>query len=148
MARSINISTDVYARIWSLRQPGEETEDDILRRELKCGGSSASDRRDGRAAEVLERPGFVDDRFGFRVENGFTISRVFRGQLRKAIASNGTWRLEGDGGAYSSLNELSHAVGAGRENAWANWFFVDGSGRRQPISSLRKASLIVRRPRK
>ena len=32
--RSINISTDVFAKIWSLRQNAEDTEDAILRRIL------------------------------------------------------------------------------------------------------------------
>jgi hypothetical protein len=33
--RPIEVSTEVYSRIWSLRDEGEETEDDILRRVLK-----------------------------------------------------------------------------------------------------------------
>lgn len=148
MVRTINISTDVYARIWSLRKPGEETEDDILRRELGCEGPPSAGHREGGVAKAAEEPGFVDDRFGFRVPSGFTISRVFRGRVRKAIASNGMWRLDGEGRAFSSLNELSQAIGAGRENAWTNWFYVDGAGRRNPVGSLRNADMIVRRPRK
>lgn len=34
MARTIEISTDVYARIWALRHDGEESESDVLRRVL------------------------------------------------------------------------------------------------------------------
>ena len=34
--RSITVTTDVFARIWSLRQPGEDTEDAILTRILGC----------------------------------------------------------------------------------------------------------------
>ena len=32
--RTIDISTDVFSLIWAARQPGEETEDDILQRVL------------------------------------------------------------------------------------------------------------------
>ena len=149
MARTINISTDVYARIWSLREPGEETEDEILRRYLGCKEQPSLKSQQVQAIEAgAEQPGFVDDRFGFRVPNGFTISRVFRGRLRKAIASDGVWHLEGEGRTFATLNELSQAIGAGRENAWANWFYVDASGRRNPVSGLRDADMIVRRPRK
>ena len=35
--RTIEISTDVFSLIWAARQPGEETEDDILKRVLACG---------------------------------------------------------------------------------------------------------------
>lgn len=33
--KTIDISTDVFAKLWSLWQPGDETEDDILRRALE-----------------------------------------------------------------------------------------------------------------
>ncbi len=37
---SITVSQDVFDRIWSLKQPGEKSEDEILKRAL---GSPASD---------------------------------------------------------------------------------------------------------
>ena len=44
MARTIEISTDVYARIWALRHDGEESESDILWRVLgDPGANSGSD---------------------------------------------------------------------------------------------------------
>jgi hypothetical protein len=35
--KEIQVSTDVFAKIWSLRIPEENTEDEILRRLLGCG---------------------------------------------------------------------------------------------------------------
>jgi hypothetical protein len=39
--RTIEISTEVFARIWALRAGGEETEDDILQRVLHSGSLPA-----------------------------------------------------------------------------------------------------------
>lgn len=44
--RAIEISTDVYAKIWSHRLPGEECEDDILRRLLATGTENPAVARD------------------------------------------------------------------------------------------------------
>jgi hypothetical protein len=47
--------------------------------------------------------------------------------------------------SYSSLNELSRAIGAKTENAWMNWFYIDENNDRSPISVLRDHSKIIRR---
>jgi len=40
--KKIDLSTDVYAKLWSLWKPGEETEDDILRRLLAAENFNSS----------------------------------------------------------------------------------------------------------
>ena len=39
--RQISVSTDVFARIWSIRRPNEETESDVLARVLRSYSESA-----------------------------------------------------------------------------------------------------------
>lgn len=53
--RTIEISTDVFSRIWSLRSPGEETEDAILRRVL-CDGTKPEVEPESKA----EKPHFYN----------------------------------------------------------------------------------------
>lgn len=55
--RSIEISTDVFSRIWALRQPGEDTEDAVLRRVLCEGGREAAvrDREGAKSASFYDR---------------------------------------------------------------------------------------------
>jgi hypothetical protein len=55
--RQIEVSTDVYARIWALREPGEETESAILARVLFSAashgaGSHLTSERHEEATEV------------------------------------------------------------------------------------------------
>lgn len=52
--RSIKVSPDVLARIWSLRCPGENSEDSVLRRVLGCDNSSTTATE--QAAPVPARP--------------------------------------------------------------------------------------------
>ena len=44
--RTIQIGTDVFAKIWAHRLPGEETEDDILRRLLHADTGASLERRE------------------------------------------------------------------------------------------------------
>jgi hypothetical protein len=135
--RSINISTEVFAAIWAVRQPEEETEDDILRRVL---GRPAPKR------EVTGRvSGFRDRRYDVHFPEGFEIFRTYLGRDYRARATGGSWLLLSDGRRYGGLNELSQAIGAKTENAWFNWFFSAPNGQQKRASDLRDPSKIRRR---
>jgi len=136
--RPISVSTDVFARIWSLRGPGEESEDSILRRVLERVPDSSP----------LPQPsgeGFYDVRHRVAFPGGFEVFRTYRGTAYRARARGGRWVLASDGRAYGSLNELSRAIGARTENAWINWFFFDDSGQRRSVSDLRDSTTVLSR---
>jgi hypothetical protein len=129
IAKLVAISPDVFALLWSLRQPGEDDEDAVLRRILtayRVGGEQSPERRGG----------FVDSRHGVVFPPGFEIFRIYRGEHYSAVAKAGKWHLKGTG-AFNSLNQLSRAIGAKTENAWQNWFFLEEEKRRWPIDKRR-----------
>ena len=139
--RTISVSTDVFAKIWSLRQAGEETENAILRRKLGCSEASTEE-------EEIQPPrilGFYDRRFNVHFEEGFEVFRSYLGTDYKARATGGHWVLLDDGSSHGSLNELSRAIGANIENAWVNWFYLGPDGKRRAVSDLRDPSKITRR---
>jgi hypothetical protein len=134
--RSIQVSPDVFAAIWSARQPGQDGEDAILRSVFKL--APVQPERD-----MVTTVGFHDPRYGVRLDPGFEIFRTYKGKEYRAQAIQGFWHWDGMG--YPTLNELNKAIGiAGPENAWKAWFYVDGK-RRRPLSDLRDQSTIVRR---
>jgi hypothetical protein len=141
--RQVALSTDVFARIWSLREDGEDSEDSILRRVLWTNhGSSES------APSTPQLPqGLRDHRFGVTFPDGFQIERIYLGKKHRASVVRGQWVIEGIAERFSTLNELSRAIGTKTENAWVNWYFVDASGRRRPVSDLREPSKVASRSR-
>lgn len=141
--RSIVISTDLFARIWSLRQAGEDTEDAILMRILGCSATNHGDVPSTSSVGA----GLLDSRSGVLFPEGFEIFRTYLGVNHRAWITNGKWVLESDGRAFQSLNELSRAIGAKTENAWLNWVYLDGSGVRHSVSKLRDPSIIASRSR-
>ena len=139
--RSINVSTEVFAKLWSLRQEGEETEDDVLRRVLGCKPRSASIEaaREGDG-------GYHDPRHNTHFPEGFEIFRSYKGTDYRARATRGGWLLLNDGKIYPSLNALSNAVVDGiAENAWVNWWYTAENDERRRISDLRDTSKVTRR---
>lgn len=58
--RQIDIDTAVFAAIWACRQPGEETENDVLRRVLVEGKISGAIDQHG-SEEMLGKVRWVDD---------------------------------------------------------------------------------------
>ena len=147
--RSIDISTEIYSKIWSLRQDGEESEDDILRRLLTA---TPANRESGKSQSGLANNskdsenvhGFQDDRYGVKFSEAEDIFRLYKGTQYRARATKGFWHLLNDGTAYPSLHKLSWAVVKGHENAWNNWK-VTRNGATQTISSLRPAEKIQTR---
>jgi hypothetical protein len=138
LLRTLHISTDVFAAIWSARKDGEQTEDAILRRILKVAPGTKTER------DLHVTVGFHDPRFGVKLEPGFEIFRTYLGKEYRAQAIQGFWVLSSTGMGYPSLNELSNAIGAKKENAWGAWFYLE-NGKRKPISDLRDPSKIVHR---
>jgi hypothetical protein len=140
--RTITVSTDIFARIWASRNPGEESEDAILDR-LVPGKSSAPP-----TSAALNAPansgGHIERRFGVHFPAGFEVSRIYLGREYHANAVSAGWALANDGKTYASLNELSKGIGAKVENAWQNWFYLEGSERKR-IAALRDPNKITRR---
>jgi len=146
--RTISISTTVFAKIWSLREDGEETEDAILQRVLGCATGKHAQQPDQTSDTALApNGGFYDRRFNVHFQEGFEIFRNYLGTDYRARATGGHWVLLNDGSPHRSLNELSRAIGAKRENAWVNWFFLGPNGERRAVSDLRDQSRITRRKR-
>ncbi len=130
--KQINTSTDVYAAIWASRQPGEDTEDAILRRILEVPAKTPTE-----AAPKTAVIGFHDGRFDVSLCEGFEIFRRYKGTEYRARAINGQWQLVGTGESYPSLNQLSRATSGNVENAWRNWNFTGKDGRVHKIEALR-----------
>jgi hypothetical protein len=136
--RSIQVSADVFQAIWSARQPGQDSEDAILRGVFKIPAATLQSDRD-----LLVSVGFHDPRYGVKLDPNFEIFRMYKGREYRARAIQGFWHYNGIG--YPSLNELNKAIGvAGPENAWRAWYYMDGA-RRRPLSDLRDQNAIVRR---
>jgi hypothetical protein len=134
--RSIHVSSDVFAAIWSVRKPGQDSEDAILRGIFKM--PEAQPERD-----IVTAVGFHDPRYGVKLGHDFEIFRSYKGKDYRARAIQGFWHWNGTG--YGTLNELNKAIGiAGPENAWKAWYYMDGK-RRRPLSDLRDQSTIIRR---
>lgn len=138
--RPIQVSTEVFAAIWRVRQEGEATENAILARLPKIMPAKAPTNR-------KEGLGFRDARYGVEFAERFKIFRTYLGKDYSATATAGNWASQNTGEMYPSLNELSRAIGAKNENAWMNWHYVDENGGRAPVSKLRDHSKIIRRRR-
>lgn len=130
--RSVQVSTDVYAAIWSKRQASEDSEDAILRRLLQIQPPSA------KATHHQGKIGFRDPRFGIELPEGFEIFRTYLGVEYRAKATGGKWQLKNTGILYPSLNQLSRAIGTSNENAWYNWYYLGSDGKRHLVTALRK----------
>ena len=138
--RTIQISTDVFAAIWAARREGEPTEDAILHRIFKLTPHPNANR------DLHVTVGFHDPRYGVTLDPGFEIFRTYLGKEYRARAIQGFWNLSSTGVSYPTLNELSNAIGAKKENAWGAWFYLD-NGKKRPVSDLREASKILHRTR-
>lgn len=142
--RSILVSTDVFACIWSLRRLGEDTEDAILARVLGC----VSNNQITASTTSSPRAGLLDSRSGVFFPEGFEVFRTYLGVEYGARVTKGKWVLANDGRAFQSLNELSRAIGAKTENAWLSWLYLNDRGVRHSVSELRDPSVIATRSRR
>jgi len=145
--RPISVSTDVFAQIWALRRPCEDSEDMILRRVLGCPTREASPSRKP-STTPIDHEGVFDARHSVSFKDGFEVFRTYLGSNYKARVANGGWLLVNNNRIYRSLNDLSSAIGAKTENAWANWYYKDERGESKVVSNLRDPSTIAKRKHK
>jgi hypothetical protein len=151
--RTIQVSTAVFAAIWAARQEGEDGEDAILARVLRVPPAASAPTSPPPDAPPARRSrphveGFFDHRYGFKVDEGFEVFRVYKGQQFRAKATGWKWQLEADGQMYDSLAELSRAIGAESENAWAGWLCRNSEGQTVPVGMLRDENTVVKRKTK
>jgi len=142
--KSILVSTSVFARIWALRESGEENENDILERVLLCGGVK-NELKEVVSSQNKYSVGHCDKRYGVVFQGGFEVFCNYIGTDFSARATSDGWVLVNDGKTYRTLNEMSKAIGAKSENAWINWFFRGGDGSKIPINELRDRKKVGKR---
>jgi hypothetical protein len=134
--RTIQISTSVFAAIWSQRREGEETEDAILSRVLGCPTNPL------KAAEPLlidGGGGVIDRRNGVEFPEGFRIFRRYKGREYVAHAQGGNWLRHDNMVLYPTLNQLNASIVEGMENVWnGNWKYRTPAGDVHSIDELRK----------
>lgn len=141
--RQISVSTEVFSLIWSLRQPGEECEDQILRRAL-AGINPSS----GTTSRTSQPAGILDRRSGVLFPEGFEVLRRIRGQEVRAVVNGGVWWIPSLGFTAPSLNALGRKLSPTNENAWQSWFYTDPEGRTVPVSNLRRKEPTKEHPEK
>ena len=141
----LDLSRDVRARLSELSRRNGETEDRLLRRLL---GLAGKDPGGGSVPPINAGSGFKDTTYAILFPEGFEISRTYKGRPYAARVVRGRWRLDADGRAYDSLNQLSQAVIDGNENAWMFWFYQAPDGDRRRIAELRDPAIVQRRPRR
>jgi len=136
MMRTIQVSADVYAAIWKRQQPGEASEEAILRREFGIGTLPVPPRvtppLHGGETEV----GVYDRRNGVKFRHGFEVFRVYKGKEYRARAQGGFWYRDDTGERFPTLNQLSNSIGAS-EDAWQGWLFRDETGHVSKVYGLR-----------
>lgn len=128
--KNIAVSTDVYARLWQLRQDNEDTEDEILYRILECSTSpSAAHNKpvNGRAKGIAH----TDPTYGVIFEEGFEIFRNGRKYKCRAVVTNGKWLRLDNKKLYNTINQLSNSLGIRSENVWVNWYYKAGVGKKK-----------------
>jgi hypothetical protein len=130
--RTIQVEDSTYAALWAKWQPGDASEEAVIRRllGLKADKPSKPGKGDG------GRMGFHDARYGVKFPEGFEIFRVFKGKEYRARATGGIWMRDDVNRSADSLNRLSAQIGAPTENAWTGWYYMDGTKQRL-ISHLR-----------
>lgn len=133
--KTIQLSPDLFAKLWALRQEGEADEEAILARILA--------EREGGARN--QGGGLHEPAYGLRFKEGFEISKDYLGVLYTAQVTHGHWKLANTGKLYRSLNAMTDSLTKSPTNAWAFWEYRDGQGRRRKLSSLRPADKIRRR---
>lgn len=147
--RTIQVSTDVYAKIWASRRDGEESEDAILRRHFGCEPrpfDSATAAPELKAApSVASNGGVYAANVDVRFPEGFEIFRNYKGKAYKARATGGRWLLLNNNQTYPSLHKLSWAIVERHENSWTNWKYKRSDGQTPFIDDLRPEERINRR---
>ena len=135
--RQINVSTKVFARIWSLRLEGEESEDDILRRVLLGPERVSAQVENSPKSDGGGGPGFYDQRHNLQFPEGFEVRWRYKGRDYFAVASGGYWVREDTAEQFRSLNELTASVADSPQNVWSAWEYENLDGLPTSIHALR-----------
>lgn len=143
--RNIIVSTDVFAALWAIRQPGEENENAVLERLLGLPKGTplpemvtTIPRPPGRphASSANSSGGIHNGTFNVDFPPGFEIFRTYKGHSYAAVVRDGAWVMNGV--RFPSLFALSMEVSESNENPWAHWKFRDPtSGKVDFIRALR-----------
>jgi hypothetical protein len=136
--RAIQVSADVFQAIWAAREAGEDDEDAVLRRLLNV--RTAAHQATGSSGKA-----WIDGQYGITFHHGFGMYRRFKGNDYLAQVVDGKWDINGQKVDAKSINELSKAIGAKRENGWMGWNFRTPSGEEKKIHELRDPERIIRR---
>ena len=145
--RTIIVSTDVFAALWTNRRPDEDSENAVLERllglpkgpplALQAIAFSGRVRGGGRMGGGADGLGGIHNRlFDVHFPAGFEIFRTYKGQDYSAVVRDGRWVMAGQ--SFPSLFALSMAIIDSRENPWMHWKYRDANGRTDFISALRK----------
>ena len=138
--RMIQVSTDLYAKIWSCREAGEESENQILRRLLDIEVMTSVEAAPSEKKSEGSAVGYRDNRNDVTFEEGFMIHRPYKGRNYSAIATGGRWLRNDNGKSYRSLNQLNQSIAGGQANVWHNgWHFTE-NGRDRPLNTMRLAT--------
>lgn len=136
MSRTITVSTEAFAAIWADRQPGEESEDAILRRKFGCASPVESPEP---APATGLNGGVYDSRNNVSFPRGFTIFRTYKHRDYEAVAQDGAWVRRDTGERYPTLNRLNASITTGAENVWnGNWKYKTDDGMIRSIDHLRR----------
>jgi hypothetical protein len=161
----IHVDSEVFAALWRQRRPGEDSENDILRRLYGLSGDigdvggpagavtavpaanapvvnppsleGALGQRASDEKPLVRSPGIIHREGATPFEDGFAIFRSFQGREYHAEAVKGGWRLAGDGRIHASLEALNQAIGVAFENAWMGWSYRNAANKRRPLDDYR-----------
>lgn len=136
MGKIIEISTEVFSRLWGLRQEHEENEDEILRRILSQYASSI----EGEMEKKIRELGITEQ--GVQFTEGFEVHRNYLGKSYNPRVINGAWFIPELNESFKSLNEMSRRIGAKTENAWRGWHYRDKNNISYPALKLRNPNNI------
>ena len=136
--KTIGVTTDVFAAIWANRKEGEDSEDEILRRLLKCNEHPKS--IEVKQSRLDTEIGFIDRRNGIKFPRGFTIFRRYKGRDYEAAALDGTWLRRDTDERYASLNQLNESIVDGNQSVWdgGSWKHRTEEGEIESINELRR----------
>lgn len=153
--KTIDVSVDVFAAIWRLRQAGEENEDQILKRILFSIDRDSSidnpseevDLQESLRDEATRRSGSFrekgsgvhDARNDVYFPHGMVIVRQYKGRSYRAEVVDGRWLRQDNGQTYASVNQLNESIARSKENIWNGaWRFIGEDGGEHVLAVLRK----------
>jgi hypothetical protein len=111
-AKTIEIDLDVYKRIEAARESFDETENDILRRELKLGPAKT-------LQPSVTPEGGLNIGYGVFLPNGTQLQRLYKGKLYRAEVKGGKIWVHGK--SFTSPSGSAIEVTKSSVNGWRFW---------------------------